>query len=112
MFSDEHIHDQSDEDKPKNYDHHIGGNSDEEMEEEEEDDEGNIVKRKKVKGPLDFSGIDEKLRTVGKGKHKKFKYIIFSIKYSKSMYYIQLLVKISMKFLCQRVLRRSPNLKN
>lgn len=41
--------------------------------EEEEDEEGNIIKRKKIKGILDFDGIDEKLRTVGRGVHKKFK---------------------------------------
>lgn len=44
----------------------------EEEEEEDEDDEGNVIKRKKVKGPLDIAGIDEKLRTVGRGVHRKF----------------------------------------
>lgn len=41
--------------------------------EEEEDEEGNIVKRRKIKVTLDFVGVDEKLKTVGKGLHKKFK---------------------------------------
>jgi len=40
---------------------------------EDEDEEGNVIKRKKIKAIFDFDGIDEKLKTVGRGVHKKFK---------------------------------------
>lgn len=45
----------------------------EEEEEDDEDEEGNVIRMKRLKGMLDMADIDEKLKAVGRGMHKKFK---------------------------------------